>query len=414
VPKNDLEEHFASAIRNAEDVIDDDSFIDLRSHPTRDTCRLLQRIRDGFASYLSISQQTDCDTETQDARPLLVDCATAVDNAMDELLSYWQPRFFAEQRIAQQTIDEKAKRDAALEEARLLGKVIVVPEFVTDVRREYDVSKEIRELAGKPIDCQHASPREIETMVAKLSSSWPWALDLLAGMIRPLQNRIRAGQTRVRLPPTLIVGPPGCGKTAFAEAVLKILRLSPLSIGLQSDPKQLASASAYWGNAAPHPFLLHIARSHIANPGIVLNELDKIPESRHHGSAADDLLMLLEPGEAAKIYDGKLRVNIDLSHINYIATANSVRTVPTPLLSRFTVREMPRPESQHIDKIIAYQRKQIALDWGCSVTDVPVIDDVERRSLMLALDNGSSLRALSRMIENLVGEASKSRPINWH
>ena len=327
--------------------------------------------------------------------------------AILQLQTYYLERYAVEKRERREPAlreETEAKQAAA---ARLEGKVQVVKTPVLDTHEagSYRLPKELRDIGNGPLPCVHTGPRHLDEVKRNLADTWPWAAEITATILSPLLGALGLGQTRILVPPVLIVGPRGCGKTAFAVSLLEALGLPTLSVGLQQDPKIIASASGYWGNAAPNPMLVHIASSGVANPGVVLNEVDKITRSKHFGSAEDDLLSLLEPSESASFYDGRLRTSVDLSHISYIATANAIDQVPAPLLSRFTVLQMPRPRPENLDVIIGYQRHALARAYGCDVLRMPVPDGLTRRFFEHALKRGASLRAIARMMRKFVSNA---------
>jgi hypothetical protein len=366
--------------------------INFRDHAVRDTCRLLQGMRESL-----LSLDADCIRSNQAHVDEIAD-------AIYQLEDYYRNRYVVEQR--------EKRRSVPVEGA---VQVIKTP-FVDphESSSSYRLPKEVRDIGKGPVPCVHAGPIHLNSAQQDLAEAWPWAADITATILSPLRGALGLGQTRILLPSVLLVGPRGCGKTAFALSVLNALGLPTLSVGLQQDPKMIASASAFWGNSAPHPMLLHIASSRVANPGVVLNEVDKIPRSDNFGSAADDLLSLLEPSESATFYDGRLRTSIDLSHISYIGTANSIDQVPAPLLSRFTVLQMPRPRPEHLDVIIGYQRQALARAYGCDVLHIPLPDVHTTRYLERAIKRGASLRAIARMMRRFVAGAVENMSPQIH
>ncbi len=108
-----------------------------------------------------------------------------------------------------------------------------------------------------------------------------------------------------------------------------------------------------WATSEPAHPILAINRFGIANPFILVDELEKAATRTDHGRLWDSILPLLE-GETAKSYpDPAFQTEVDLSHVSWIATANSVDPLPGPLRDRLRVLAMPAPRIQDLERLIA-------------------------------------------------------------
>ncbi len=156
-------------------------------------------------------------------------------------------------------------------------------------------------------------------------------------------NREAANQVRppVRLPPLLLYGPPGVGKTHFCESLAKVLgvpvRRHPMDQAETSGA--LLGSDAVWGNSRYGLVFDLLGLGEYANPLVILDELDKAQTmgktSGGFSSPTGVLHSLLEPVSAAQVRDISLDLELDASQIAWIATANYPWWVPATLRSRF-------------------------------------------------------------------------------
>ncbi len=98
-----------------------------------------------------------------------------------------------------------------------------------------------------------------------------------------------------------------------------------------------------WNSTRPGLFVQTLEQKRIANPLFILDELEKVGDSRHNGNPFDVLLQVLEPQNARMFYDECLQVNVDLSHLILLATANSIEGIPEPVRDRFVVLNVNDP-----------------------------------------------------------------------
>lgn len=150
----------------------------------------------------------------------------------------------------------------------------------------------------------------------------------------------RNGDPAPRLSSLLLVGPPGIGKSYWARLLGKMLQVPTTVIEATSEPASFSVTGSQrgWGSAGPGKPLEGIISSGVANPIIVIDEIEKggtVHSQRgQRFDLTEGLLPLLEKATAASWSCPYFRVPFDMSWIGWVMTANSLRGLPEPLLSR--------------------------------------------------------------------------------
>lgn len=205
-------------------------------------------------------------------------------------------------------------------------------------------------------------------------------------------------EAALSLPPLLLVGPPGVGKTHYTKAMATVLGtpVHAWSCATNSDAMQLISGHpTSWRGARMGLMTEALVASSSASPVFLMDEVDKFlthrDEHPHHV-----LLNVLEAENSAALLDEYLRVRFDASHAIFIATANDVSALPAFILDRFLIVSVAAPSG---DALLAVTR-QIAAKI-ITPLGLPMPDDA-----VLALLAKCNPRRIGRVLRLALGFAA--------
>jgi ATP-dependent Lon protease len=259
-------------------------------------------------------------------------------------------------RIEEARLPEEARREAERELSRLTGVPASSPEHGMIVAYlESMASLPWSRLSGGTIDIRRArqvldedhydlekiKDRILEYLAVKKlrqerggGTGQPGA----AGAPVPAEPPRVSGDSPAREPILCFVGPPGVGKTSLGQSIARALgrRFVRMSLGGVRDEAEIRGHRRTYIGALPGRIIQGLRRAETRDPVFMLDEIDKIGAD-WRGDPSSALLEVLDPAQNHTFVDNYLGVSFDLSQVLFIATANTLDTIPGPLRDRMEI-----------------------------------------------------------------------------
>jgi ATP-dependent Lon protease len=236
--------------------------------------------------------------------------------------------------------------------------------------------------------------RDIAAARTQLLAEYPHATTAIDLVLRGL----REGEP-VRLNAILLTGPAGSGKSRLVRRLGEALGIGVYRYdGSSASDNMFGGSPKGWGNTVPSAPARAVNQLRIANPILLVDEIEKAGTSTRNGRLWDALLPFLERETASRYRDVSLDAELNLSFISHIATANTVEPLPAPLKDRYRIVHVPAPTLKDLPQLAVSVLKEIAIEageasfvWPLAADELAVIGRAWERADL-------SLRKLRRIV----------------
>jgi ATP-dependent Lon protease len=327
-------------------------------------------------------------------------------------------------RRARDIETEIGDSDAGLREVAELREKIDAAELPPAALAQAD--RELQRLKALP---QHAPDRHLIRTYVEWMADLPWSketedkLDIPAARavldadhhdLEKVKDRIleflavRKLAPQAKSPILCFVGPPGVGKTSLGRSVAKAMgrKFARASLGGVRDEAEIRGHRRTYVGAMPGRILQSLRRAGSRNPVFLLDEIDKIGAD-FRGDPSSALLEVLDPEQNATFSDHYVEVPFDLSRVMFIATANTLATIPPALLDRMEVIELPG-YTENDKRLIARQHLVPAQLEAHGLSGERVtITDAAIDKVVDEYTREAGVRNLDRAIATLVRKAAR-------
>jgi hypothetical protein len=247
----------------------------------------------------------------------------------------------------------------------------------------------------------------MEERIAALHVDAPWMAPAADAVMQHMRLRTQNGAAGLSTPPLLLLGPPGCGKSTWAQTLADQFEVPKIEVDVGASQGAVFSISGVergWGSSHPGRIVQSFLDTSCANPVVIINEVDKIPENvsttgSNLPGAFEVLKSLIEPSTARKWICPALQLPFDMRAVNWVMTTNTVDHIPQAFLDRCKLVELPEPS---LSQLVIKGREM--LGSAMPKADVEAWSGALESQLhvMSRQGQGMSLRKLKRLTSKLV------------
>lgn len=306
--------------------------------------------------------------------------------------------------------EEETKKDAVLTETLY---EIFSAESETEIENCVDdlgdegkvVKNQLRKIRKKSNKRKLQSSSKFFENVDKLRNNFPNFEEFITA-IEDYSILNQLGDNHFYIPPSLLVGDPGIGKTFFLSELSDLIGIENKMIHMETISASwlLVGSSPQWKDAKPGIIYDNIMNSKYANNIFILDELDKMMKSNY--PVDNCLLQLFEKHTAKEFRDEYIPLKLDISKIIWLATANTLSTISDPILSRLQTYKIANPNFNERKKLAQniYNHMLAENTWGNHFN--PVIPDATLDKLCEPSD---SIREMKKTLLKAITHSARRK-----
>lgn len=249
---------------------------------------------------------------------------------------------------------------------------------------------------------------QMEELIADLHATYPWLASASTAVMKHMRLRTFAGPTPLHTPPLVLLGPPGIGKSSWARDLGRIFNVPSVDIDVGATNGATFSVSGVergWGSATPGRVVRTMLRERLANPLVILDEIDKIPEQVTTSGGGElpgvfeVLKSMIEPTTARAWSCPFYQLPFDLTGVSWIMTTNSIDRMPAAFLDRCKIIRLDTPSFDHLARAGALLLRDHLPDHQHDI-GIELLNEGLRR--LEKRHARMSLRQVERMVETVV------------
>lgn len=298
-----------------------------------------------------------------------------------------------ETKIAESGMNEEAKREAE----KVLNRMKQEGKDGHEYGMLYDYLDFVTSLSWKPEEMVPIDLDEAEQILEEDHYGLKKVKERIIQQIAVMAlNKKQSGSI------LLFVGAPGTGKTSIGQSIAKALHRSyvRISLGGIRDEAEIRGHRRTYIGAMPGRIMEGMKRSGASNPVMVLDEVDKLVKD-YGGDPASALLEVLDPEQNSTFTDHYMNVPYDLSNVLFVCTANTIDTIPEPLLNRMEVIQFPGYTASEKEQIAKRHLLPRALEsTGIQPKELKVSDKAVAR-IISEYTAEAGVRGLKKQIDTL-------------
>lgn len=298
-----------------------------------------------------------------------------------------------ETKIAESGMNEEAKREAE----KVLNRMKQEGKDGHEYGMLYDYLDFVTSLSWKPEEMVPIDLDEAEQILEEDHYGLKKVKERIIQQIAVMAlNKKQSGSI------LLFVGAPGTGKTSIGQSIAKALHRSyvRISLGGIRDEAEIRGHRRTYIGAMPGRIMEGMKRSGASNPVMVLDEVDKLAKD-YGGDPASALLEVLDPEQNSTFTDHYMNVPYDLSNVLFVCTANTIDTIPEPLLNRMEVIQFPGYTASEKEQIAKRHLLPRAMEsTGIQPKELKVSDKAVAR-IISEYTAEAGVRGLKKQIDTL-------------